>query len=115
MTRTAVCAGVVVLCAMATFATSGRVEPIREVLSEELAHNLSKRFEEAKQMQGASEKPTDAAGVPAARKRVSAELGFIGYVEAIYVAISGGAPHAEGGTNQEMEQHTAAEDTVQGC
>jgi hypothetical protein len=94
---------------------SGRVEPIMGVLSEELAHNLSERFEQAKQMQGASKEPTDAAGVPAARNRVSAELGFIGYVESIYVAIIGGAPHAEGGANQEMEPHTAAEDTVQGC
>ena len=94
---------------------SGRIEPIMRVLSEKLGHNLSERFEQAKQMQGASKKPTDAAGVPAARKRVSAELGFIGYVESIYLAITGGAPHAEGGANQETEQHTAIEGAVQGC
>lgn len=33
-------------------------------------------------------------GVSAARERVSAELAFIGYVEAIYVATKGGS-HAE--------------------
>ena len=94
---------------------SGRIEPIMRVLSEELSHNLSERFEQAQQTQGASKEPADAAGVLAARKRVSAELGFIGYVESIYLAITGGALHPEAGASHTTEQHTASEGAAQGC
>jgi hypothetical protein len=94
---------------------SSRLEPVIGVLSTELNDNLAERFEEAKRMQGASKEPTDPAGVPAARKRVSAELGFIGYVESIFLAITGGAPHAEGGVNRDEEQHTTIQGAIQGC
>jgi hypothetical protein len=91
----------------------GSIEPLAELLSEELMHALAERFEGAKQTQTASKEPVDAAGVAAARSRVGAELGFIGYVEAIYLAIMGGAPHAEGG--QKLEQHADIAAIARGC
>ena len=94
---------------------SGRVEPLTELLSEELAHALTERFEQARAARDVTKEPADASAVPAARKLVSAELGFIGYVEAIYLAITGGAPHAEGAVEQPGEQHSATPGAVQGC
>jgi hypothetical protein len=94
---------------------SGHIEPIMKVLSEELSRNLSDRFEQTQQSQGASKEPTEAAEVPTARKRVSAELGLIGYVESIYLAITGGESHPEAGAGQTTEEHTAVKGAVQGC
>ena len=93
---------------------SGSVEPLAELLSEEMRHALAERFEGAKRTQAASKEPINAAGVAAARDRVSAELGFIGYVEAIYLAILGGAPHAEGG-REEGKKHADLAVIPHGC
>ena len=56
---------------------------------------VAERFQDARETQSASKEPKGAEGVPAARKRVSAELELIGYVQAIYAASQGEAGHAE--------------------
>ncbi len=73
--------------------TSGKVEPLLEFLSREIEHGVRERFAQA--AGDKPKEPTDAAEVPAAREHVREELGFIGYVEAIYRAAKGGG-HAEG-------------------
>jgi hypothetical protein len=64
---------------------SGQIEPLIALLSKELSHGLAERFEHAIAAKETKE-ATSAAGVPAARERVSEELRFIGYVEGIYLA-----------------------------
>ena len=56
---------------------------------------LTDRFNEALAVAKTSKAPTSAAEVPAARERISTELGFIGYVEAIHLAVKEGG-HKEG-------------------
>ncbi|QFU15633.1 DUF6448 family protein [Microvirga thermotolerans] len=75
---------------------TGKAEPLLEFLSREIEHGVRERFAHA-----AGDKlkePTSAADVPAAREHIREELGFIGYVEAIYLAIRdsrhAGAPAA---------------------
>ncbi len=73
---------------------SGQLKPLVGLLSEEVKHGITERFAHAVEPGSATKKPTAKGDVAVARARVSAELGFIGYVEAIYQAIKGGA-HAE--------------------
>ena len=73
---------------------SGQLEPLVGLLSEEVKHGITERFARAAETKSATKEPTAKSDVAAARARVSAELGFIGYIEAIYQAIKGGA-HAE--------------------
>jgi hypothetical protein len=73
---------------------TGQVEPLLEFLTSQVTHNLTERFEHVRAAK-ATKAPTAAADVPAARERVSEELGFIGYVEGIYLATKASG-HAEG-------------------
>jgi hypothetical protein len=59
-----------------------------------VAHEIAARFAHATEHKGAAREPASRAGVAAARERISAELAFIGYIEAIHRAATGGA-HTE--------------------
>ena len=63
------------------------------MISRAVSHGISEHFGAATASK-ATRAPETKPGVPAARERVSAELGFIGYVENIYRATLGGG-HAE--------------------
>jgi hypothetical protein len=73
---------------------TGRIEPLLEFMTKEMTHGLTERFEHVMAVK-AIKAPIAAAEVPAVRERVSEELGFIGYVEGIYLATKGGG-HVEG-------------------
>jgi hypothetical protein len=77
-----------------TALASGTIEPLTKLMSQHVAHGLAARFAHATETRQAVKEPATAAGVPAARQRVSAELAFIGYVEGIYQATRGSG-HAE--------------------
>jgi hypothetical protein len=76
---------------------SGQLEPLLAILSDEMTRAVTERFKHALVAQGASKEPTSAAEVPAVRERISEELGFIGYVVGIYLAMKDGG-HVEGTT-----------------
>jgi hypothetical protein len=73
---------------------SGTHDALVKLLSAELAREIAARLPHARDKRTATKEPATRAGVPAARERVSAELEFIGYVEGIHLAITGGR-HAE--------------------
>jgi hypothetical protein len=73
---------------------TGKVGPLLELLSHHVEHGVTEHFEHARHNLEASKAPTSLAGVAAARKRVSAELGFVGYVEGLFQATRGGG-HTE--------------------
>jgi hypothetical protein len=73
---------------------TGKREGVISLISEEVAHGLAERFRRVAATQGATKTPSTRAEVAAARQRVSAELEFIGYVEALYRATQGSG-HAE--------------------
>lgn len=75
---------------------TGKTDGLTKLMAEQVAHGIADRFEEANSHLSASKQPASAADVAAAREHVGAELGFIGYVESIYLASKGGV-HAEGG------------------
>jgi hypothetical protein len=66
---------------------TGKVEPLLEFLSREIEGGLRERF--AHVAGDKPKQPISTADVPAARERVHEELGFIGYVEAVYLATKG--------------------------
>ena len=72
---------------------TGKIEPLLEVLSREIGDGVRERF--AHTTGDKPKEPMSAADVPAAREHVRQELGFIGYVEGIYLAVKGSG-HAEG-------------------
>jgi hypothetical protein len=76
-------------------------------MAEQVAHGIADRFQDAMAHRPATKEPAAAADVAAARQRVSAELAFIGYVEAIYLASKGGA-HAEGAAAPEQQVRSNA-------
>jgi hypothetical protein len=73
---------------------SGQIEPVLGLLRQAVTHGITERFAHAAETRAAPKAPEAKSDVGAARARVSAELAFIGYVEAIYQAIKGGT-HAE--------------------
>jgi len=73
---------------------SGTPDALIKLLSEELTHEIATRLGHTLSKKAATKEPTTKADVQAARERVSAELGFIGYVEGVHLAITGGG-HAE--------------------
>lgn len=73
---------------------TGELKPLVEVLTHQLHHGLEEHFEHARHAGHGAVEPKAKADVPAARARVSADLGFVGYVEGIYQATKGGH-HAE--------------------
>ncbi|MBB3019597.1 hypothetical protein FHR70_002662 [Microvirga lupini] len=74
---------------------TGKVEPLLEFLAREIEHGVRERFAHASGDR--PKEPMDAADVPVAREHVRQELGFIGYVEGVYLAVQGSG-HAEGAT-----------------
>lgn len=68
--------------------------PLLRFLVEELQGEIIEQFEYVLSMKETTKEPRTRAEVQPARERVSAELDFIGHVEAIYRAIEGGG-HAE--------------------
>ncbi len=73
---------------------TGTLAPAKELLVEELEHGLHARFAAVEKTRNASKEPVAASDVPAARARVSAELGFVTFVESLRQAIHGGGAHA---------------------
>ncbi len=67
-------------------------QALQALLVEEVRHAIQERLTEAKRP--ASKEPETHADVAAARERVSAEFGFIGFAEGIHRAIQG-AGHSE--------------------
>jgi hypothetical protein len=73
---------------------SGDMARLKAVLMEEIEHALEERLAQVRKAQTASREPTSAAGVAAARLRVSAELGFVTFAETLREAAHGrGAAH----------------------
>lgn len=72
---------------------TGALQPVRTVLAEDLEHALHARFDHARAAQAHTIAPRAPGEVPAARARVSAELGFVTYVEGLREAIGGKAGH----------------------
>jgi len=73
---------------------TAKLDGVVSLISEEAASGLAERFRHVTATQNASRTPSTRAEVAAARERVTAELEFIGYVEALYRATQGAA-HAE--------------------
>jgi uncharacterized protein DUF6448 len=73
---------------------SGTPDALIKLLLGELTHGIATRVGYALSKKGATKEPTTKTDVQAARERVSAELQLIGYVESVYLAITGGR-HAE--------------------
>jgi hypothetical protein len=67
--------------------------PAKALLVEELEHGLHARFAAVEETRKAPKEPVAASDVPGARARVSAELGFVTYVEGLRQAIHGAGGH----------------------
>src|SRR5690606_34727128 len=74
---------------------TGKTDELTTLMAEEVTHGIADRFKDAMAHRSATKERAAASDVAADRERVSAELGFIGYVEGIYLATKGGV-HAEG-------------------
>jgi hypothetical protein len=73
---------------------TGDLTKLNAVLSEEIEHTLGERLAHVRELQKAPIEPKTAAEVPAARERISAELGFVTFAESIRQAALGrGAEH----------------------
>lgn len=73
---------------------TGNLAPVKALLVEELEHGLHTRFAPVGATQKDARPPLAAADVPPARARISAELGFVTYVEGLRQAMQGAAGHA---------------------
>jgi hypothetical protein len=73
---------------------TGDFTKLKAVLTEEIDHALRERLAHVRELQTAPAKPESAAEVPNARKRISAELGFITFAENIrQTALGKGSEH----------------------
>lgn len=70
---------------------TGNVAPVAALLAEEVEHGLHARFTHVRETQKHAKRP--APSLAAERERVSAELGFVTYVEALRLAAQGAAGH----------------------
>lgn len=70
---------------------SGDIAEVKMLLVEAMEHGLQERFVHMREAQMAPREPKTAEDVLAARERVSAELGFVAYVEGLYQAALGAA------------------------
>jgi hypothetical protein len=68
---------------------TGDLAKLKAVLVEEIEHALRERLAHVRELQKAPLEPKTAAEVPHARERVSAELGFITFAEALRQAVHG--------------------------
>jgi hypothetical protein len=73
---------------------TGDVDPVEALLVEEVRHAVKERFAHIAATRATGE-ALAANDLPAARERVTAELGFIGYVEGVHRAVHGEETHAE--------------------
>lgn len=71
----------------------GNLAPVKALLVDELEHGLHARFAHVQETRTAAREPTAAGDVAAARARVSAELGFVTFVEGLRQAIHGAGGH----------------------
>jgi hypothetical protein len=74
---------------------TGDLTHVKALLGEEMQHGLHSRLTHVVETQKSAKEPKTAADLPAARERVSAELGFVTYVEGLRQAAHGEAGHAE--------------------
>lgn len=74
---------------------AGKMDELVALMADQVTRGIVDRFTDAVAHHSAPAEPATAAEVAAARERVSAELGFISYVEGIHLATEGGV-HAEG-------------------
>ena len=76
---------------------TGDIAEVKMLLVEAMEHGLKERFAHMRETQMAPREPKTAEDVRAARERVSAELGFVAYVEGLYQAVLGaaGSEHKE--------------------
>jgi hypothetical protein len=73
---------------------TGDLTQLKAIFAEEIDHALRERLAHVRELQKASLDPKTAGEVPQARERVSAELGFITFAEALRQAVHGkGAEH----------------------
>jgi hypothetical protein len=73
---------------------TGDLSKLKTVLVEELDHVLRERLAHVREFQKASKEPKTASEVVVARKRISAELGFVVFAETVHQATLGkGAEH----------------------
>lgn len=74
---------------------TGDLAALRALIGKEIEHGLHTRFDHAKVAAEAPFEPKTAADVAAARERVSAELGFVTYVESLRQAAHGAHGHKD--------------------
>jgi hypothetical protein len=73
---------------------TGDLTKLEAVLVEKIQHVLRERLTHVQELQQVSQKPASVAGVPQARARISAELGFVTFAETVHEALLGkGAGH----------------------
>ena len=74
---------------------TGDLLQVKALLAEEIEHALHERLVHAREARKASNEPKTADQVEAARKRVTAEFAFVGFVESLRQAAHGEAGHKE--------------------
>ena len=72
---------------------TGSLAQVKALLVDEVEHGLHARLAHALETQRGTKEPRTIKDVPAARERVSAELGFVTYVEGLRQAIHGAGGH----------------------
>jgi hypothetical protein len=72
---------------------TGAVDAVEALLIDEIRHGIEERLVHVAAMPATE--PLAENDLPAARERVTAELGFVGYVEGVHRAIQGEDAHAE--------------------
>ncbi|MGE5366642.1 MAG: DUF6448 family protein, partial [Betaproteobacteria bacterium] len=72
---------------------TGILAQVKALLVNEVEHGLHVRLAHALETQGGTKEPRTIKDVPAARERVSAELGFVTYVEGLRQAVQGAPGH----------------------
>ena len=74
---------------------TGNLTQVEAMLTGEMEHELHARLAHVVEAQKIAKEPNTAKDVPAARERVSAELGFVTYVEGLRQAVHGAPGHNE--------------------
>jgi hypothetical protein len=72
---------------------TGDLMQVNALLAEEVEHVLHGRFDHVVETRRAAKEAETGGDVPAARQRVSAELGFVTYVEGLHQAVQGAPGH----------------------
>ncbi len=72
---------------------TGNLSQVNALFAEEVEHGLHARLAHVLEKQKGVNEPKTTKDVPAARERVSAELGFVTYVEGLYQAVKGAPGH----------------------